>query len=59
MNPLKRPWPSRRISDNIPDIQRELDLNNLLRSTSIYRAGDWLTETGPATEGAGRARVRK
>lgn len=37
-------------------LQKELDTNNALRQTSIYRVGDELTETKPCVEGVGRPR---
>lgn len=40
-------------------LQAELDANNRLRETSIYRVGDHLTETKAHDEGAGRAREVK
>ena len=40
-------------------MQEMLDLNNTMRGASVRRVGDYITETGPALEGAGRVRVRK
>lgn len=40
-------------------LQKDLDDNNRLRESSLYRVGDHLTETKPHDEGAGRAREVK